>query len=152
MSLMNINYCQERGKRRGESFANYSFFKKKKVTCNSTSCKEIKPSHVAIFIRKQQFAMSINREIDCREGNVSEETSFGTLQKNVQGKESHLRGRNSRWISMKGCRTERLHLSQYSRRSQQDTTNLFFTLLLALTHHSICWDWRFPFSQCLKYG
>lgn len=50
-----------------------------KLTCNSTSCKEIKPSHMAIFICKQQFTMSINRKIDGRKGNVSEETCFGTL-------------------------------------------------------------------------
>lgn len=56
-----------------------------KITCNGSSCKEIKPSHMATFISKHQFTMSINRKVDCRKGNVSEETCFGTL---TQSKET----------------------------------------------------------------
>lgn len=56
--------------------------KKKKntvLTCHGSSCKEIETSHASVFISQLQFAMSINRKIDRREGNVSEETRFGTL-------------------------------------------------------------------------
>lgn len=67
-------FCKDHG---GGGF--FGLKKKKVVTCHGSGCKEIHTSHVSTFISQKQFAVSINRKIDRREGNVSEETRFGTL-------------------------------------------------------------------------
>lgn len=51
------------------------------VTCQGSRCQEIDASHASVLISQEEFAVSVHGKIDCGEGNVSEETGFGTLSR-----------------------------------------------------------------------
>lgn len=50
-------------------------------TCNGSSCQKLQRSHSALFIRKGRLEVGIRGKIDGREGDVSQETGFGSLHR-----------------------------------------------------------------------
>lgn len=49
------------------------------VTCNSSSSKQLQRPQLSIFICDFLLAVGINREVDGREGDVTQEASLGAL-------------------------------------------------------------------------
>lgn len=49
------------------------------VTCNSSSSEQLQSPQLSIFIRNFLLAVGINREVDGREGDVTQEASLGSL-------------------------------------------------------------------------
>lgn len=49
------------------------------VTCQGSRCEEIDAPHTSVLISQEEFAVRVHGKIDRGEGNVSEETRFGTL-------------------------------------------------------------------------
>lgn len=55
------------------------------VTCYSSSSKQLQRAQPSVFVRKLLLGVGINGEVDGREGDVTQEASFGplTLKKNI---------------------------------------------------------------------
>lgn len=49
------------------------------VTCNSSSSEQLQSPQLSIFICNFLLAVGINREVDGREGDVTQEASLGSL-------------------------------------------------------------------------